>query len=213
MAIKVELMNKTLSTKTCSRLFLDITPCLWHEYNKKSCLFLYLYHSKYVNVVMKEYPKEPPSEVELKSAANLLKKHPSHAFNPAIANAFFRCGEVEAWGRGIGKIVNGAIAEKLLPPVFDASFGGLMVTFFNSPAAQLKEAGVDERGIAIVNYVLTEKKVTNSDVQRLLNVSKPTATRLLTSLSDYLVVTGTRGKGTFYSVKGLTIGSQSNAGE
>lgn len=82
-----------------------------------------------------------------------------------------------------------------------------MVTFFNSPAAQLKEAGVDERGIAIVNYVLTEKKVTNSDVQRLLNVSKPTATRLLTSLSDYLVVTGTRGKGTFYSVKGLTIGS------
>ena len=30
---------------------------------------MYLYHSKYVNVVMKEYPKEPPSEVELKSAA------------------------------------------------------------------------------------------------------------------------------------------------
>ena len=144
---------------------------------------------------------------------NLLKKHPSRAFNPAIANAFFRCGEVEAWGRGIGKIVNGAIADKLLPPVFDTSFGGLMVTFFNSPAAQLKEAGVDERGIAIVNYVLAEKKVTNSDVQKLLNVSKPTATRLLASLSDYLAVTGTRGKGTFYSIKGLTIGSQTNTGE
>ena len=119
----------------------------------------------------------------------------------------------KAWGRGIGKIVNGAIADKLLPPVFDTSFGGLMVTFFNNPAAQLKEAGIDKRGVAIVNYVLSEKKVTNSDVQKLLKVSKPTATRILASLSDYLVVTGTRGKGTFYSIKGLTIGSQTNSGE
>ena len=47
----------------------------------------------------------------------------------------------------------------------------------------------------------------NSDVQQLLNVSKPTATRILSSLSDYLVITGTRGKGTYYSLKGLTIGS------
>ena len=88
-----------------------------------------------------------------------------------------------------------------------------MVTFFNSPAAQLKEAGIDERGIAVVNYVLTEKRITNSEVQKLLNVSKPTATRLLASLSNYLVITGTRGKGTFYSIKGLTIGSQSSVGE
>jgi len=87
-----------------------------------------------------------------------------------------------------------------------------MVTFFNSPAAQLKEAGIDDRGVAIVNYVLAEKKITNSDVQKLLNVSKPTASRLLASLSDYLVVTGTRGKGTFYSIKGLTIGSQTSTG-
>ncbi len=120
----------------------------------------------------------------------------------------FRYGEEEAWGRGIGKIVNGAIAEKLLPPVFDTSLGGLMVTFYNSPVAQLKEAGIDERGIAVINYVLAAKKVTNSDVQQLLNVSKPTSTRILSYLSDYLVITGTRGKGTYYSIKGLTIGSK-----
>lgn len=103
------------------------------------------------------------------------------------------------------------LAEKLLPPIFDTSFGGLMVTFFNNPADQLKEAGIDERGITIINYVLTENRVTNSDVQKLLNVSKPTATRILVSLSDYLVITGTRGKGTFYSIKGLTIGSSRGA--
>lgn len=101
--------------------------------------------------------------------------------------------------------MNGAIVEKLLPPIFDASLGGLMVTFFSSPAAQLKEAGIDERGIAVVNYVLAEKKVTNSDVQQLLNVSKPTATRILSSLSDYLVITGTRGKGTTTPSKGFQL--------
>ena len=187
----------------------------------RECILNSVSHKDYaeqIPIQISVYPDRivfwnPGSLPESWTVDNLLKKHPSRAFNPAIANAFFRCGEVEAWGRGIGKIVNGAIADKLLPPVFDTSFGGLMVTFFNSPAAQLKEAGVDERGITIVNYVLAEKKVTNSDVQKLLNVSKPTATRLLASLSDYLVVTGTRGKGTFYSIKGLTIGSQTNSEE
>ena len=83
-----------------------------------------------------------------------------------------------------------------------------MVTFFNNPAVQLKEAGIDERGAIIIKSVLDQKRITNSDVQKLLNVSKPTATRLLSSLSDYLIVTGTRGKGTYYSIKGLTIGSR-----
>ena len=83
-----------------------------------------------------------------------------------------------------------------------------MVTIFNNPTTQLKEAGIDERGIYVINYTLVQKKVSNSDVQRLLNVSKPTATRILTSLSNYLMVNGTRGKGTFYTIKGLTFGSK-----
>ena len=186
----------------------------------RECILNSVSHKDYaeqIPIQISVYPDRivfwnPGSLPESWTVENLLKKHPSRAFNPAIANAFFRCGEVEAWGRGIGKIVNGAIADKLLPPIFDTSFGGLMVTFFNSPTAQLKEAGIDDRGVAIVNYVLAEKKITNSDVQKLLNVSKPTASRLLASLSDYLVVTGSRGKGTFYSIKGLTIGSQTSTG-
>lgn len=34
-------------------------------------------------------------------------------------------------------------------------------------AAQLKEAGIDERGIAIVNYVLTEKKSRIPNLQKI----------------------------------------------
>ncbi len=181
----------------------------------RECILNAVTHKNYqdqIPIQISVYPDRivfwNPGELpEFWTVESLLKKHPSRAFNPAIANAFFRCGEVEAWGRGIGKIVNGAIDEKLLPPVFDTSFGGLMVTFFNSPAAQLKDAGIDERSATVVEYVLKTGKVTNSDVQGLLKVSKPTATRILSSLTNYLEITGTRGKGTFYTIKRLTKGS------
>ena len=36
--------------------------------------------------------------------ADLLREHPSVPYNPNVANAFFRAGEIEAWGRGIERI-------------------------------------------------------------------------------------------------------------
>lgn len=209
-------MNYMITYKGLQRIETPPFP----EDSLRECILNAVAHKNYqdqVPIQISVYPDRivfwNPGELpESWTVESLLKKHPSRAFNPVIANAFFRCGEVEAWGRGIGKIVTGAIAEKLLPPVFDTSFGGLMVTFFSSPAAQLKEAGIDERGAAVVEYVLEKGRVTNSEVQTLLKVSKPTATRILSSLSDYLVVTGTRGKGTYYSIKGLTIGSSTGLG-
>lgn len=209
-------MNYMITYKGLQRI--ETPP--FSEDSLRECILNAVAHKNYqdqVPIQISVYPDRivfwNPGELpESWTVESLLKKHPSRAFNPVIANAFFRCGEVEAWGRGIGKIVTGAIAEKLLPSVFDTSFGGLMVTFFSNPAAQLKEAGIDERGAAVVEYVLEKGRVTNSEVQTLLKVSKPTATRILSSLSDYLVVTGTRGKGTYYSIKGLTIGSSTGLG-
>lgn len=184
----------------------------------RECILNSVSHKDYaeqVPIQISVYPDRivfwnPGSLPESWTVENLLKKHPSRAFNPAIANAFFRCGEVDAWGRGIGKIVDGAISEKLLPPIFDTSFGGLMVTFYSSPTAQLKEAGISERGIQAVEFALRNGRITNTDVQEMAKVSKPTATRILASLSEYLEVKGTTGKGTYYIVKGLTKGSVFN---
>jgi ATP-dependent DNA helicase RecG len=39
------------------------------------------------------------------SVDRLLGKHASQPFNPDIANAFFRVGMIEAWGRGIARIM------------------------------------------------------------------------------------------------------------
>ena len=42
----------------------------------------------------------------------------SQPHNPLIANAFFRSGQVEAWGRGIEKMRSGCIADGLPEPEF-----------------------------------------------------------------------------------------------
>ena len=138
----------------------------------------------------------------------LVSKHPSLPFNPLIANALFRCGEIETWGRGIKKIINYSLEHGLLPPVFDTSYGGLMITFYNSPVIQIINDGYDQRDADIIEFVLKNGKITNADVQRIANISKPTATRLLNGLSKYLVSNGSRGKGAFYTLNTELIGSK-----
>ena len=59
----------------------------------------------------------------------LMHKHASQPFNPDIANAFFRAGMIESWGRGIDRIMvlcekNGIPAPKLS---YDSS--GLWIEF------------------------------------------------------------------------------------
>lgn len=63
----------------------------------------------------------------------LLGKHPSCPFNPLIANAFFRAGCIESWGRGIEKIRQECMSYGLQPPLFDFSVAGLMLTFQANP--------------------------------------------------------------------------------
>lgn len=48
----------------------------------------------------------------------LMGKHTSKPRNPKMAEAFYRADFIEAWGRGIEKIVNGFKAEGLTPPTF-----------------------------------------------------------------------------------------------
>ncbi|EQD72716.1 transcriptional regulator, partial [mine drainage metagenome] len=58
--------------------------------------------SVYDNTLMLWNPGELPQHW---TVAKLKGKHASHPFNPDIANAFFRAGQIEAWGRGIERIV------------------------------------------------------------------------------------------------------------
>ena len=73
----------------------------------------------------------------------LLGKHPSCPFNPLLANAFFRAGYIESWGRGIEKIQRECREHGIAPPVYDFGMAGLMLTFRANPA-HLAEAAPDQ---------------------------------------------------------------------
>ena len=49
---------------------------------------------------------------------DLQYAHKSTPYNPLIANTFFRSGQVEAWGRGIEKIIAACVADGLPEPEF-----------------------------------------------------------------------------------------------
>ena len=61
---------------------------------------------------------------------NLLGRHRSRPYNPDIANVFFRAGEIEAWGRGIERIITACKKEGFPEPQFDYDGGGLWTTFY-----------------------------------------------------------------------------------
>jgi len=134
------------------------------------------------------------------SIEELLQKHPSTPYNPGVANALFRCGDIEIWGRGYRKIVKSVLENKQLPPIIQ-DLGGLMLTYYTNAHTQLKSENVDEKTIKIVEYVINKGSINNSEVQKLLNTSKPTATRLLKQAEPWLRKQGERGQGTVYVMK------------
>ncbi len=74
----------------------------------------------------------------------LLGKHPSMPHNPLLANAFFRAGYIEAWGRGIEKINRECREHGIEPPHFDYSMSGLMLTFRANPQHLVAALGAKE---------------------------------------------------------------------
>lgn len=63
------------------------------------------------------------------SLEELMKKHRSKPFNPLIANAFYRAGLIESWGRGIEKIKQTCMMEGLPLPKYHIKPGDIMIEF------------------------------------------------------------------------------------
>lgn len=130
----------------------------------------------------------------------LFQKHSSIPFNPDVANALFRCGDIEAWGRGYRKILNSVLENKQLPPQIE-SLSGLMLTYFVDVRKQLDSQGANDRLIEIVDYVMKNNSIDNNKVQQLFKVSKATATRLLQQTDLWLMMQDKGRKGTDYVLR------------
>lgn len=132
--------------------------------------------------------------------------HSSKPRNKLIAQVFYEVELIERYGSGIGRMLSACEAAGLPPPQFEEKFGGFLVIFQRDAVTveSLRQLGLNARQVKAVMYIKEKGKITNTAYQRLNAVSKRTATRDLTELTNKGVIeqVGTTGKGTAYVLTG-----------
>lgn len=135
---------------------------------------------------------------------NLLTKHPSKPFNPDIANALFRSGYIESWGRGTIKMIKECIQFGVPEPKYFYDMSGFWVEFRKNKLSieYMTSLGLNARQIKAVEYVKEVGRITNSDYQSNFEVSRNTASRDLSDLVEKGLLKASRlkGAGSFYEL-------------
>lgn len=114
----------------------------------------------------------------------LKQKHPSIPYNPDIANAFFRAGYVESWGRGTIKIIEQCAKYGLPKPIFKNEGNDFWLIFRKDIyfKENLEEFGLNDRQILALLKWKNDKEITNSKYSTKFNISESTALRDLSEL-------------------------------
>ncbi len=86
-------------------------------------------------------PGELPKEI---TTENIFTEHLSIQCNPLLANIFFKCGMIEAWGRGYQKILHFCKLDKSKAPELDLSLGGVCVRCFASDFYKSLGKGIEQ---------------------------------------------------------------------
>jgi ATP-dependent DNA helicase RecG len=108
------------------------------------------------------------------SLETLLTVHSSKPYNPDVANAFFRSGEIELWGRGIERIFDACRDEDSLPPAIQLKGHDLWVEFPFAPQYLAKIKGEFSEG---KNQIQETTQETTQEKIILLLKEKPSITR------------------------------------
>ena len=123
--------------------------------------------------------------IGVKNAKKLLEDLPI-PYNPDIANAFFRSGYVEAWGRGIEKINEHCTDAGLPLPLLSYNHSGYWVEFrkdiYNHDS--LKEMGLNERQVDALIHFKSKGEIVSSEYAQKYHISDRTARRDLSDLAE-----------------------------
>ena len=126
----------------------------------------------------------------------LLREHASRPRNKNIADAFFKAGFIEAWGRGM-KIIKDSFAAANMPmPTIENRDGGVLVTIKRSPLFEKLYRGepqnepqkLSPRHETMVSLMREDLHISRTDLSKRLNVSLATVKRDIASLRDRHVI-------------------------
>jgi len=137
--------------------------------------------------------------------ADLKHPHASKPRNPLIADACFKAGYIDAWGRGTIRILEACKEFELPEPEMTEFQGGFKVTLFKDRYSeeQLKKLGLNDRQIKAVQFVKENGQISNKEYQQLNDTTKKTATRDLKTLVEnkILASSGISGAGSYYTLR------------
>lgn len=179
------------------------------DYDVKTAIQISIYPDK----LMLWNPGQLPENWTLEK---LLSKHESIPYNPDIANAFFRAGLIESWGRGIERIVEACKKEGYPIPEWNIESNGVWVTFtFERQESQQETVGkerlrtitndyerlnAEER--TILEYLLEHQHITRKQTIEILSVQQTKAYHVLDGLVEQgIIERHGQGRGTYYQLK------------
>ena len=122
------------------------------------------------------------------TVARLKTKHPSHPYNPDIANCFFRAGLIETWGRGTIKILNECKLAKVATPIFKYDLSGFIIEFkFKALQQAVASASIELKGSTadkIISQIKNNSAITIAELATQIGVSVITIRRELNELQE-----------------------------
>ena len=139
------------------------------------------------------------------SLESLCRPHSSKPRNPIIADVCFKGGLIDAWGRGIIRIIDSCKQAELPEPELIERDGGFLITLFKNALTeeQLAKLGLNPRQIKAALYVKETGKITNKEYQEINSATKPTATRDLSELVETGVfISKGKSVGIYYEISG-----------
>jgi ATP-dependent DNA helicase RecG len=174
-----------------------INALIHRDYSGTSQIQIRVYPDKLIIMNEGKLPPEIPVE-------KLKTNHLSIPRNTLLAKIFYYAGFIESWGHGTIKIVENCIEQGLPEPDFKEENGVMAVIFYKDKwnEENLRKLGLNKRQIKAVTYVKENRKITNSEYQKLNDVSKPMSSIDLKDLVERNILKrlGTTGRGTEYTL-------------
>lgn len=121
---------------------------------------------------------------------NLLEKHASRPYNPDIANALFRSGYIESWGRGTLKIIKECQQAGIPEPVFRYDSSDISVEFKKDVYNEeyLSNLNLNERQLDAILFFKQEREIVTSVYTKRYNINERTARRDLIELIEKAIL-------------------------
>lgn len=136
--------------------------------------------------------------------ADLMKKHSSYPRNHHIANAFYKAGFVETWGRGYKKIIEEFERFKMPLPTIEETGGGVMAVIQRKTVEEvIHERGgkvggkvggnvavieLSNRQRLILSYITKRSDITAKQMAVMTDIPLRTIERELSALQKMKVV-------------------------